>query len=129
MHSIISSSNTIISTLSLVTLVSNDHSSLRAEFLLTSFSQLCGRSSKAVSVPIEHYTLTFASRALAWLYPLAPPATSPKTSDEAPRSIFNIAPVVFTHYRLDSFCCFIRMVEGDCANVVMQNVCLDDSVE
>jgi len=119
MLSIVSLSNIIMQHSSSVALVSNDHSSLRAECRFASISQLCRRSSKAVSVPIEHYTFAFSSRAIALFHPLTPPGTPPKASDIPPRSIFNIAPVMFTHHRLDRFGRFVGVVEGDCADIVV----------
>lgn len=82
-----------------------------------------------VAVAEEKNTLALAHCTLRWLDPLAPSGTLPHASEEAPWAALGIGTVVNAHDRFDGLAGLICMVERDGADVVVQNVCLDDAVE
>lgn len=80
-------------------------------------------------VPEEQDTLPFTDSALAGLNPLAPSGAVPHGLDESHRAIPRISAIVSAHDRLDSFSGLVGVVEWDAADIVVQDVCLDDAME
>lgn len=93
------------------------------------FDRLGGRDTDTVSVAVEENTLAFALGALVGLDPLAGAGAGPHGLEEASPACLSIGAVVVAHDALDSLGGLIGVVEGDVADVVVQDVGLDDTVE
>jgi hypothetical protein len=102
------------------------------------FTQLVCRSwlllnkrweTESIAVAEEHDALILALGALVWLNPLAPSGALPQAMEEAPRAALDVRAVVLAHHWLDGLRGLVGVVEGDGADIVMENVGLDDAVE
>lgn len=60
---------------------------------------------------------------------MAPASAAPERLEEAERSSLDIGTVVLAHNLLDSLGGLISIVEWDCADIVVQDVGLDDAME
>jgi len=105
----------------------NRHSLLASGWL--SILECCWRNTETVAVAEEKNAFVLTSGAFNWLNPVAPASTLPDRLDEAEGSTFGISAVVATHNWLDGLGSLVGMVEGDGANIVMENVGLNDAVE
>ena len=63
------------------------------------------------------------------LNPSAHPRTPPKTTQKAERATLGIGAIVLAHDWLDGFSSLVCMVEGNCADEMMQDMGLDDAME
>lgn len=84
---------------------------------------------QAVGVAEEENALASALGLLAGLDPLAHASASPHGADEAPGAVLGVGPVVLAHDGADGVRCLVSVVEGNGADVVVQDVRLDDAVE
>jgi len=91
--------------------------------------QLEGLDTKAVAVAEEQNALANLGGALTGLDPLAPPGALPHGLDEANRALPSVGTVVSAHDRLDGLGGLVGVVEGNGADVVVQDMGLDDAVE
>jgi hypothetical protein len=82
-----------------------------------------------ISISEEEHTCILTSRALDWLHPLAGTHACPHTLQEADATTSGITSVVLSHHRLDCLGCFIGMVERNRADVVVENVGLNNAVK
>jgi len=87
------------------------------------------RALDAVPVAEEHDTLVLALSSCVRLDPLTSPGVGVQTLDESERTPTSVAAVVAAHDRLDSLGSLASVVEGNGADVVVQDVRLDDVVE
>jgi hypothetical protein len=104
----------------------NKHS--RPQYLL-SLGHLGGRNTDAVGVTVEHDTLALTDRTLGGLNPLADTGRGPHGLEETSPAGVSLRAVVVSHDALDGLAGLVGVVEGDVADVVVQHVGLDDSVE
>ena len=84
---------------------------------------------QAVAVPEEQNTLATADGTLTWLDPLAPPGALPHGLDEANGAILGVCAVVLAHNRLNSLGSLISVIKGNGADIMVQDVGLDNTVE
>lgn len=84
----------------------------------------------AVSVVVAEkvHTSSLTLGTLHGLNPLAPTGALPDGLDEAKSTVLGIGTVVATHNRLDGLASLIGVIEGNQADVVVENVSLDDTV-
>lgn len=82
-----------------------------------------------VAVAEEQNTLTSTLGTSTGLNPLAHTSASVHGTDEATGTILDIGAVVLAHDRLDGLGGLVRVVEGDAADVVVEDMSLDDAVE
>ena len=82
-----------------------------------------------VPVSEEKDVLILALSALIGLDPLAAPGVLPQGPEEADRPTADVGAVVPSHNRLDSLTGLVGVVERDGADVVVENVSFDDTVE
>ena len=87
------------------------------------------RDTKAVPVLEEQDALALSDSSLRWLDPLAPTGAGPEALDESESTTLNIGAIVLAHDRLDSLAGLVGVVEGYRADVVVQDMGLDDAVE
>lgn len=90
---------------------------------------LGGRKPDAVRVAVEEHALALALGALGGLHEVAHAGAGPEGLEEAGPSGLGLGAVVAAHHSLDGLAGLVRVVEGDGADVVVQNVGLDDAVE
>jgi hypothetical protein len=90
---------------------------------------LARRQTQAISVPIEQNTLIITLGVLQRLNPLAGAETRPQAPDEANATILCVAAIMLAHDRLDGLGGLISVVERNGADVVVQDMGLDDAVE
>ena len=88
-----------------------------------------GLGSEAIAVAEEQNTLASALGFGAGLNPLAPTGTLPECADEAPRTVLGVGAVVLAHDGLDGLGSLVGLVEGDAADVVVEDVSLNNAVE
>lgn len=88
-----------------------------------------GLGSETVSVAEEQDAFASTLSISAGLDPLAPASTLPKSADKSYRAVFGLGSIVLAHDRLDGLGCFISVVERNGANVVVENMRLDNAVE
>jgi len=93
------------------------------------FGHLGGRDSEAVGVAVEQNTLALALGSLGGLNPLAEAGAGPHGLEEASPAGVGLGAVVVAHDSLDGLAGLVGVVEGDVADIVVQNVGLDDAVE
>lgn len=94
------------------------------------FGDNLGRgNTDAVGVTEEQNTLALALGALGGLNPLASAGRGPHGLEEASPASVGLGAVVVAHDGLDGLAGLIGVVEGDVADIVVQNVGLDDAVE
>ena len=112
---------------------SNKNSHLRSLLPLANlvklFLQLQRWNSQSVAVAEEQDTLTLTSGIGTGLNPLAPACAGPHRLDEAEGAILDIRTVVLAHDRLNGLSCLVSVVKGDGADVVVEDVGLDNSME
>ena len=60
---------------------------------------------------------------------MTPASADPQAFQESERAPLGVGAVVTTHDWFDGFGSFISVVKGDRADVMMQNVCLNNAVE
>ena len=87
------------------------------------------RNTDAVGVAVEQDALALTGGTLGGLNPLASAGTCPESLQEASPSGLGLGTVVVAHDALDGLAGLIGVVEGDVADIVMQNVGLNDTVE
>lgn len=104
----------------------NQHS--RPQYLL-SLGDLGRRKTDAVGVTVEHNTLALTSGTLGGLNPVAGTGSSPHGLEETSPAGVGLGAVVVAHDALDGIAGLVGVVEGDVADVVVQHVGLDDTVE
>lgn len=90
---------------------------------------LGGGDTDTVGVTVEHDTGTLALSALGGLNPLADTRAGPEGLEETSPSGVGLGTVVGAHDLLDGLASLISVIEGDCADIVVENVGLDDAVE
>lgn len=73
--------------------------------------------------------LALADGALGRLDPLAPAGAVPEAAEETERAPLGVGTVVLAHDGLDGLGGLVGVVEGDGADVVVQDVGLDDAVQ
>jgi len=93
------------------------------------FQDLSRWQSDTISVSVEHDTCSLASGAFNRLNPLTCPHRCPQALQESKTASSSIAAVVTAHDRLDRFGRLICVVEWDSANVVVEDMGLDDTVQ
>jgi hypothetical protein len=96
---------------------------------LLSSSHLHRPGAETVTVPEEEHALSAINGTLARLNPLAPPSALPHGLDESDGSLLGVGAIVLAHDGLDSLGGLIRVIKGDGADIVVQHMCLDDTVE
>lgn len=89
---------------------------------------LC-RSAETVPVAEEHHSLVLASSTFVGRHPLTVPEVGVHALEEAEGTTTAVTTVVTTHDRLDGFCGFCGVIERNGADVVVENVSLNDVVE
>lgn len=87
------------------------------------------RNTDAVGVTVEHNTLALASGTLSGLNPVADTGSGPHGLEETSPAGVSLGAVVVAHDALDGIAGLVGVVEGDVADVVVQHVGLDDTVE
>src|SRR2546423_3213886 len=102
--------------------------SVSASNLRFLFSYLCRWQSDAVLVAVEHDASKLTGRVLVRLNPLACSHRCPHTLQKSKTSSSCITAVVAAHYRLDCFGCLIRMAERDTADIVVEDMGLNDTM-
>lgn len=90
---------------------------------------LDGRETDAVGVAEEEHTLAFTGSTLHRLNPLAGTGACPHGLEEANPASLGLSAVVVAHDTLDGLGGLIGVVEGDVADIVVQDVGLNDTVE
>lgn len=83
----------------------------------------------AVGVAVEQHTLVFPLGAHAGFNPLARASTSPESLEESSPPSVGLGAVVSAHHLLDGFAGFVGVVKGDGADIVVEDVGFDNSVE
>ena len=92
-------------------------------------SDLGGRNTDPVGVAEEQNTLALTLSTLSGFNPLAGASGGPHGLEETSPAGVSLSAVVGTHDGLDGFAGLVGVVEGDRADVVVQNVGLNDTVE
>lgn len=87
------------------------------------------RNTNTVGVTVEQDTLALTSGTFSGLNPLADTSAGPDSLDEASPSGLGLSAIVVAHDALDGLTSLIGVVEGDVANIVVQHVSLNDTVE
>lgn len=90
---------------------------------------LGGRDTDAVGVAEEQHTLALALCTFGGLDPLADASAGPQGLEEAGPARVSLAAVVLAHDALDGLAGLVGVVEGDVADIVVQDVSFDDTVE
>jgi hypothetical protein len=93
------------------------------------FGKLGGRNTDAIGVTVEEHTLALSLGSLSGLNPVADTRTVPHSLEEASPSGVGLSAVVVTHDLLDGLASLVGIVEGDSADVVVENMGLNDAVE
>jgi hypothetical protein len=91
--------------------------------------QLHGLGAKAVTVAEEKNTLALPNSSLRWLNPLAPSCSRIQTLQKSNRATFNIGAVVAAHNWLDGLGGFISIIEWNSANIMVEDMSFNDTVE
>lgn len=86
-------------------------------------------SPETVAVAIEQHALTGTLGVGARLDPLAHAGAAPESTDEPDRTSRCVGSVVLAHDGLDRLGCLVGIVKGNGADVVVENVRLNDAVE
>ena len=84
---------------------------------------------QAVSVPEEQDALAITLSFLAGLNKLAPARARPDGPDEAEGTAASVGAVVLAHDGANGLASLVRVVEGNGADVMVEDVCLDNAVE
>jgi hypothetical protein len=90
---------------------------------------LARRQAQTISIPVEQNFLLLTLGTLERLNPLAGAEAGPHALEETQATILGIAAIMLAHNWLDGLGGLISMVKWDSADIVMQNVGLDDAVE
>lgn len=94
------------------------------------FSSHLGRgNSDAVGVAVEQNTVAFASGTFSGLDPVARAGGGPESLEETSPATVGFGAVVVAHDALDGVGGLVGVVEGNVADVVVQDVSFDDAVE
>lgn len=96
---------------------------------LCRWAQLLGLNAQTIPVPEKHNVLTGALGLGARFNPLAHTGTLVHGLNEADGAVSDVRPVVAAHDGLDSLGGFVGVVEWNSADIVVQDVCLNDTVE
>lgn len=92
-------------------------------------SKLRGGNTNAVVVAEKENTLALTLGTFRGLNPLASTGRGPHGLEEANPARVGLGAVVLTHDGLDGLGGLVGVVEGDVADIVVQDVSLDDAVE
>ena len=87
------------------------------------------RDTDAVGVAVEQHTLVFALGTHAGFNPLARASASPEGLEESSPPSVGLGAVVSAHHFLDGFARFVGVVKGNGADIVVEDVGFDNSVE
>ena len=87
------------------------------------------RQTEAVPVPVEQNTFVLTLSTIHGLDPLACSEAGPHALEEAQCTTLGVAAIMFAHDWLDGLGGLVGMVEWDRADIVMQDVGLDNAVE
>lgn len=87
------------------------------------------RNADAVGVAVEQDVRVLASGTFGGLDPVADTGGGPHSLEETSPAGVSFSAVVVTHDALDGVGGLVGVVEGDVADVVVQDVSLDDAVE
>lgn len=87
------------------------------------------RDTNAVDVTVEQNSLVFALGASTGLHPLADAGTLPESIEETHPARVSVRVVIVTHDLLDGVGGLVGVVKGNRADIVVQNVGFDDSVQ
>ena len=90
---------------------------------------LSGTGSNAVDVTVEEHTGALTLGSLGGLDELAHTGTVPHGLEETSPAGVGLSAVVLAHDSLDGIAGLVGVVEGDVADIVVQDVSLDDAVE
>lgn len=90
---------------------------------------LSGTGSDAVDVAVEEHSSALTLGTLGGLDELAHTGAVPHGLEETSPAGVGLGAVVITHDSLDGIAGLVGVVEGDVADIVVQNVSLDDTVE
>lgn len=93
------------------------------------FGHLGRGDTDAVDVAEEKHTLALTLGTLVGLDPLADTGAGPHSLEETSPAGLGLGAVVAAHHALDGLASLIGVVEGDVADIVVQDVSLDDAVE
>lgn len=99
------------------------------QHLLSLGHHLGRRNADAVAVTVEHDTLALANGTLGGLNPVADTGGGPHGLEETSPAGVSLSAVVVAHDALDGIAGLVGVVEGDVADIVVQHVGLDDTVE
>lgn len=92
-------------------------------------SNLGRRDTNTVGVAVKEHTLALTLGTLGGLNPLAGASAGPHSLEESSPAGVGLGAVVIAHDLLDGLAGFVGVVEGDSADIVVEDVGLDDSVE
>lgn len=98
----------------------------RSPYLLNNLGR---GNTDTVGVAVEEHTLALTLGTLGSLDPLAGAGAGPQSLNEASHAAVGLGAVVIAHDGLDSLAGLVGVVERDAADVVVQHVGLDDTVE
>ena len=90
---------------------------------------LSRRDTDAVGVAVEEHALALTLGALGGLNPLAHAGAGPESLEKASPAGVSLGTVVAAHHSLDGIAGLVGVVEGDVADIVVQHVGLNDTVE
>lgn len=96
---------------------------------LVGLGELGRLGAETVLVAVEQDALALTLSALGRLNPLAPTSGLPHGLDEADGAVLDVGAVVLAHDLLDGLGGLVGVVEGDGADVVMEDMGLDDAVQ
>lgn len=91
--------------------------------------KLGGRHTNAVGVAVEKHALGFAPGSLGGFHPLADAGAVPHGLEESSPAGVGFGAVVLAHDLLDGLAGLVGVVEGNVADIVVEDVSLDDTVE
>jgi hypothetical protein len=97
--------------------------------LLSLGSHLGRWDTNTVGVAEEQHTLALTSGTLGGLNPVAGTSRGPESLEETSPAGVGLSAVVVAHHTLDSVGGLIGVIEGNVADIVVQNVGLNDAVE
>lgn len=107
----------------------NDHAHLRISNTGHDLLEYCRWRAQSIPVSEEQDALALSLCRGTWLHPLTHARTLPHALQEAHTSAFDVGAVVATHDGLDGFGGLVGVVEGDGADVVVQDMSLDNAVQ
>ena len=92
-------------------------------------SHLGRRNTDTVGVTVEQHTLALTRGTLSGLDPVAGTGRGPESLEETSPAGVGLSTVVIAHNALDGVGGLVSVVEGNVADIVVQNVGLNDAVE